>query len=97
MTKRIIDGLGLLVIFFVIGLLGFLIFENILSNRAVYAVNNEVFHVSGLKSIFVNLGVLGLISTLIFYLSKRTRRLHQCYKITGFISGLLICFSLLFV
>ena len=100
MIKRIVYGLGLLVIFSVIGLLGFLTLENILNHRAVYAVDNEVFQVSGLRSVFVNLGVLGLISTLIFYvvyLCKRTRRWHQCYKVTGVGSTLLICFGLFFV
>ena len=93
MSKVIIYGAGLLVVCFIVSLLGFLTFDNLLNNRAIYGTRSGEFNVSGFPSILVNLGILGFISSLLLYIAylfKRNKWVYQCYTVSGFVSCFLV-------
>jgi hypothetical protein len=83
-----------------VGMLIFLTFDNLLSSRAVYGdkLGNK-FEVEGLAAILVNLGILGLVGWLGFYLAfliNRTSTLMLIHRVIGAISGLCIAVGLVY-
>jgi TM2 domain-containing membrane protein YozV len=100
MSKTIIYGAGLLIVgFFVFGLL-FLTFENAISGRAIYGTRqDDMFFVTGFPATLVNLGILGLISSLISYIGyffKRQSYFRKAYEYLGYLGGVLIIVGIVF-
>lgn len=98
MSKMIIYGAGLLVVAFVVGLLLFLTFDNATSGQAVFGTRLGVFSVSGPASVLVNAGIVGMVSSLVLYISflfSRKPVLLRAYQVAGIASGLAISIGLL--
>jgi len=89
---------GMMPVLFVVGLLIFLTFDNLLSGRAVYGDKfGNAFAVDGLAAILVNLGIFGLIGWLGSYLAflvKRSPKLMQVHRALGVVSGVFIVVGL---
>lgn len=89
---------GMMPVLFVVGLLIFLTFDNLLSGRAVYGDKfGNAFEVEGLAAILVNLGIFGLIGWLGSYLAflvKRSPKLMQVHRAVGVVSGVFIAVGL---
>jgi hypothetical protein len=97
MSKIIIYGSGLIIVAFVVGLLLFLTFDNAASGHAVFGNRSGVFSVSGPASIFVNLGIVGMVGSFlsfVAYLFSRNPTLLKSYKIIGVASGVSIFIGL---
>jgi len=81
---RLIYMVGMIPVLFVVGLLIFLTFDNLLSSRAVYGDKfRNAYVVEGIAAILVNLGILGLIAWLGSYLAfivKRSPKLMQVHR-----------------
>lgn len=93
MSKYIIYGAGLLVVAFVIGLLLFLTIDNASHGQAIYGGRLGSFSVTGPASILVNLGIVGMVGSLLAYLAYllgRNAVLLKSYKILSVASGLII-------
>ena len=85
------------IVAFVVGLLLFLAFDNAASGQATYANRLGVFNVSGPASIFVNVGIVGLVCSFlsfIMYLFNRSPLLLKSYKFIGAASGVFIFIGL---
>ncbi|USA41697.1 hypothetical protein NCG89_09210 [Spongiibacter taiwanensis] len=102
MSKRpnFIYMAGMIPVLFVVGLLLFLTFDNLLSGRAVYGAKfGNAFEVEGVAAILVNLGILGLIVWLGSYLAflvKRSPKLMQFHRAAGVVSSVLIAVGLVY-
>ena len=97
MSKIIIYGAGLVVVAFVVGLLLFLTFENASSGQAIFGNRLGVFSVNGPASVFVNVGIVGMVGSLlsfIAYLFTRSSRFLKSYKLIGAASGVFIFIGL---
>lgn len=97
MSKFIIYGAGLIVVAFVVGLLLFLTFENATLGQAIYGNRLGLFSVSGPASVFVNIGIVGMVGSLlsyVAYLFSRSSVLLKSYKFIGAASGVLIFIGL---
>jgi hypothetical protein len=97
MSKIIIYGAGLIVVAFVVGLLLFLTFDNATSGQAIYGNRLGSFSVSGPASVLVNIGIVGMVSSLISfiaYLFSRSPVLLKTYKFIGAASGVFIFIGL---
>lgn len=93
MSKYIIYGVGLFIIAFVIGLLLFLTIDNASHGQAIYGGRFGSFSVTGPASILVNLGIIGIVGSLLVYLAylfSRNAVLLKSYKFLGAASGLII-------
>ncbi|WP_211183395.1 hypothetical protein [Thalassotalea sp. Y01] len=102
MSKRpnFIYMAGMIPVLFVVGLLIFLTFDNLLSSRAVYGDKfGNAYEVDGLAAILVNLGIFGLIAWLGSYLAflvKRSPKLMQVHRALGIVSGIFILVGLVY-
>ncbi len=97
MSKLIIYGAGLIVVTFIVGLLIFLTFDNAASGQAIYGNRLGSFTVSGPASVFVNVGILGMVSSFLCYISylfSRNLVLLKGYKYMGAASVALILLGL---
>ena len=89
MSKRpnFIYMAGMIPVFFVVGLLIFLTFDNLLSSRAVYEDKfGNAYEFEGRAAILVNLGIFGLIGWLGSYLAflvKRSPKLMRFHRAIG--------------
>ena len=93
MSKYIVYGAGLLVVAFVVGLLLFLTIDNATSGQVIFGNRFSSFRVTGSASILINLGILGMVGSLlafISYLFSRNSVLLRSYKILGATSSLII-------
>ena len=93
MSKIIIYGAGLIIITFLVGLLLFLTFDNAIYGQAIYGDSRGSFIVSGPASILVNIGIVGMVISLlsyIAYLFSRSPVLLKIYKLIGAASSTLI-------
>ena len=102
MSKRpnFIYMVGMVPVLFVVGLLIFLTFDNLLSGRAVYGDKfGNAYEVEGLAAILVNLGIFGLIGWLGSYLAflvNRSPKLMWVHRAIGVVSGVCIAVGLLY-
>jgi len=102
MSKRpsFIYMAGMIPVLFVVGLLIFLTFDNLLSSRAVYGDKfGNVYEVEGLAAILVNLGIFGLIGWLGSYLAflvNRSPKLMRVHRAIGIASGVCIAAGLVY-
>ena len=102
MSKRpnFIYMAGMIPVLFVVGLLIFLTFDNLLSSRAVYGDKfGNAYEVDGLAAILVNLGIFGLIAWLGSYLAflvKRSAKLMWAHRAIGVVSGVFIAVGLVY-
>ena len=97
MSKIIIYGAGLVVVAFVVGLLLFLTFDNAASGQAIFGSRLGVFSVNGPASVLVNIGIVGMVGSLlsfIAYLFSRSPLLLKSYKFIGAASGVFIFIGL---
>lgn len=81
------------VVAFVVGLLLFLSFDNAAFGQAIYASRFGAFYVSGPASIFINIGIIGLVCSFlsfIMYLFNRSTLFLKGYKFIGAASGVFI-------
>ena len=102
MRKRpnLIYVAGMIPVLFVVGLLIFLTFDNLLFSRAVYGDKfGNAYEVEGLAAILVNLGIFGLIvwlSSYLAFLVKRSPKLMQLHRAAGVVSGVFIAVGLVY-
>jgi hypothetical protein len=97
MSKIIIYGAGLIVVAFVVGLLLFLTFDNVMLDQAIYSNGLGVFAISGPASLVVNIGIVGIagsLVTFITYLFSRHPVLLKSYKILGVASCMCVFIGL---
>lgn len=97
MSKIIIYGAGLAVVAFVVGLLLFLTFENASSGHAIFGNRQSVLSVRGPASVFVNIGIVGMVGSLVSYIAYlfgRSPFLLKSYKFIGAASGVFIFIGL---
>lgn len=91
---------GMIPVVLLVGMLIFLTFDNLLSSRAVYGDKvGNAYEVEGLAAILVNLGILGLIGWLGFYLAflvSRASILLLIHRVIGVVSGLCIAVGLVY-
>ena len=102
MSKRpnFIYMAGMIPVLFVVGLMIFLTFDNLLSNRAVYGDKfGNTYEVEGLAAILVNLGIFGIIGWLGSYLAflvSRSPKLMRVHRTIGVVSGVCIAVGLVY-
>lgn len=89
---------GMIPVVFLVAVLILLTFDNLMSNRAIYGdeVGNRN-EVDGISAIFVNVGILGLVLWLCFYLAYLVSRnpvLIKFHKVIGVASTLCIAAGL---
>lgn len=87
----------MVVVAFVVGLLLFLTFENAALGQAIYGNRFGSFSVNGPASICINIGIVGLVFSLIafiLFLFNRSPLLLKSYKFFGAASGVLIFLGL---
>jgi hypothetical protein len=97
MSKILIYGTGLVVVAFVVGLLLFLTFDNAASGQAIFGSCLGAFSVNGPASVLVNIGIIGIVGSLlsfIAYLFSRRPLLLKSYKIICAASGVFIFIGL---
>jgi hypothetical protein len=97
MSKFIIYGAGLIVVAFVVGLLLFLTYDNATSGQAIFGNRFGSYSISGPASVLVNVGIIGMIGSLlsyITYLFSRSPVLLKSYKLIGTASGVFIFIGL---
>ena len=91
---------GMIPVLFLVGLLLFLTFDNLLSSTAVYGDKfGNAYEVEGLAAILVNLGIFGLIAWLGYYLAflvKRSPKLVQVHIAVGVVSVVFIAVGLVY-
>jgi ABC-type uncharacterized transport system permease subunit len=88
MTKKLIYGMGLCLGLFVVLLLVYLTFDNAISGRAVFASKYSIASVSGSASIFVNLGIFGVIASFLMFLGFLFRRSVKYLKASQIVAAI---------
>jgi hypothetical protein len=93
MSKTLIYGAGLIIVFALICTVLFLTFHNILSGNAIIGDENNILIVTGHSAILINFSILGgvisLISYLVFLFSRRII-FQKTYAYLGLFSGILL-------
>lgn len=93
MSRYIVYGAGLLVVALVVGLLVLLTIDNATSGQAIFGNRFSSFRVTGPASILINIGILGMVGSLLTFISyifSRRRMLLRSYQFLGAASGLII-------
>lgn len=91
---------GMIPVVLLLGMLLFLVLENLLSGRAVYGDKlGNSYEVIGFAAFLVNVGILGLVGWLVTYIAfliSRSPKLIQVHRVVGAVSGLLVTAGLLY-
>ncbi|KZY35122.1 hypothetical protein A3754_18720 [Alcanivorax sp. HI0083] len=91
---------GMVPVFFVVGLLVFLTFDNLFTGRAVYGDKfGNAYEVQGVAAILVNFGILGLVGWLgsfLAFLIWRSPRLMRFHRAIGVVSSLCVVGGLVY-
>ncbi|WP_272962072.1 hypothetical protein [Alcanivorax jadensis] len=96
---RFIYLLGLVPVVFVVALLLFLTMNNFVSGTAIFGDKfGNTYEAEGLAGGMINIGILGLIAWLLFYIAyliKRQPLLLRLHRATGSIGALCIAIGLI--
>ena len=93
MRKTIIYGVGLIIVFALVGFLLFLTFQNIFSGQAILGDENTLLTINGYPAVLINLSIFGAVISLMIYLVylfNRRNIFHKVYLCLGVLSGVLL-------